>query len=551
MKRRANPFRSPERWNLRSVVGSAAVAALLIASASCWAEKVARSPAAGAEQLAALIDRRIEAGWAEHSLSPSPPADEATFLRRVSLDLVGRIASVAETRQFLREDSAEKRRQLVRRLVHSPEHARHMARFWRRLWIPEADTQTFEELVALLEPWLVDRLVAGERYDHLVRDLLMASAGLRGESAGSGGGLRAPPVFAAASSNSPANLAANTTRAFLGVNLGCAQCHDHPDGRWTREQFWQTAAFFAPPEVDPSNRDAPSPPRLAIGDSGRVVEAVFLGGRIPRWSQDLERDSGRRELARWMIEPGNRYFARNGVNRLWAKFFGRGLVQPEDDLSAADTAAHARLLDELADAFTASGFDLRLLTEAIVLSRPYQLASRETGGGGGAGDADWFAAMPVRGLTGEQLYDSLRTAAGFSAERVDLQPERARRERESFAERFAVADPMMAERSIAQTLTLFNGQPVSRFTSPQQSPLLVALLDAPFLDSETRLETLFLAALNRPPGPAERARLLDYLKQRTSADAESIADAKSIVEAERYADLLWVLFNSSEFNSIQ
>jgi hypothetical protein len=210
------------------------------------------------------------------------------------------------------------------------------------------------------------------------------------------------------------------------------------------------------------------------------------------------------------------------------------------------------LLEDLASAFTASGFDLRLLTEAIVLSRPYQLASR-TGGQptdiaagtvGGEDEADWFTSMPVRGLSGEQLYDSLRTAAGFSAERVDLQPERARREREAFARRFAVADPVMAERSIAQTLTLFNGQPVTRFTSPHHAPLLGAVLGAPFMDREARLETLFLATLNRPPEPDERARLLDYLAQDSDAGAPPDADA------ERFADVLWVLVNSSAFNSI-
>ncbi len=380
----------------------------------------------------------------------------------------------------------------------------------------------------------------------------MASSEPNPEATQPGGTQTPPPVFAAASSNSPANLAANTTRAFLGVNLGCAQCHNHPDGLWTQDQFWQTAAFFAPPGSKASERDAPSPPRLAVGDSGRVVEAVFLSGQTPRWPKRLGRDAGRRELARWMIQSDNPFFARNAVNRLWGKFFGRGLVQPEDDLSEADSATHAGLLDELASAFTASGFDLRLLTEAIVLSRPYQLASRRseqrtgvaTGTVGGAGDADWFVAMPMRGLSGEQLYDSLRTAAGFSAERVDLQPERARREREAFARRFAVADPVMAERSIAQALTLFNGDPVTRFTSPRHSPLLGAVLGAPFMDGEARLETLFLATLNRRPEPDERKRLLDYLTREPPADGERVSDA------ERFADVLWVLVNSSAFNSI-
>jgi hypothetical protein len=523
-----------------------------------------------------MIDHGLEYDWSARGIDRAPPATDEVFVRRMHLDLLGRIASVREARDFLSDGSKRKRAEWIRRLVDSPEHARHMARYWRSAWIPEAETQPFQELSESLDPWLASQLRLGTGYDKIVRELLVAStsktaalAAMQPRGASTtlprnslSASLSAPPVFAAANTNSPGNLAASTARAFLGINIGCAQCHDHPFSQWSREQFWQLAAFFAAPQREPKNGrpDANSnrlertgflAPRLAVAETDRVVQARFLDGQRPNWPDNMSADEGRRQLAEWIVDADNAYFARNAVNRLWAKFFGRGLVEPLDDLTDVNHSPHSELLGQLAAGFIQNDFDLRVLTKAIVSSRAYQLSSTANHPRGTRSTSDEatrsFASMPVRLLSGGQLYDSLRLAAGHPPERNDLNRQDHLVERERFIKQFFVRHPTSAQRSIPQTLTLFNGRPVNQFTSPNRSPTLKALIEAPFLDEDGRLETLFLATLNRRPTTAEKRLFGNFarsLESRQSSGTEHVS-------AEAMSDLLWVLLQSTEFNTIR
>lgn len=445
--------------------------------------RAAPTPAA----LAAQVDAHLAAAWAREQVRPAPRCADATFVRRVYLDLVGRIPTPAEVRDFTGDRPA-----LVARLVRSPAHARHQALFWRRQWVPQADTPRFAPLAADLDDWLTRQVRAHTPYDRLVRDLLLG----------------APAGFLSAGEFKPENLAANTTRAFLGINLDCAQCHNHPFARWTREQFWETAAFFT--------RDR----RITVPDTNRKPLAPrLLNGQVPQWPAAPAADSGRQALAVWVTARANPYFARNAVNRLWADLLGTGLVEPLDDLSDDNPASQPRVLDDLAAAFAASGFDLRYLTETIVLTRAYQLASV-----GPASDPSLFARAAVRGLTGEQLYDSLRVAAGLPPQRDDLTPATGPDERQAFAARFRIERSGTAQRSILQSLALMNGP----LTDPKSTPTLRAVVGSPFLDARGKVTALYLAALGRKPGD-EAARV--------STDAAALAD------------LFWALLNSTEFST--
>ena len=392
------------------------------------------------------------------------------------------------------------------------------------------------------------RLQQNVAYDRLAHELLTWS------EAGPKGSELSPANFYLASEFKPENLAANATRAFLGVNLDCAQCHDHPFARWTRDQFWETAAFFAP--VQQGQTGPTELPRITIPQTERALAPRLLTTEQINWPQPVDERTIRRALADWTTSVGNPYFAKNAVNRLWAHFLGSALVEPLDDLSsdAGSEGESAALLEELAETFVASGFDLQLLTEAIVQTEAYRMST--TGSGQallarGPKGNDWpstfasyssdlapFAQRRVRGLTGEQLYDSLRTAAGLPPERNDLGRGATWETRQQFRGLFFIGSPAAAERSISQALALMNGPLITDLCRPEVNQTLAAILDAPFLNRDQQIETVFLAVLNRPPSERELELVVRAIDGRPATEL-----------AQAYGDLFWVLINSTEFNT--
>jgi hypothetical protein len=474
------------------------------------------------QAFANTIDRHLEAAWIAASATPAPPADDATFLRRAYLDLVGHIPTVGEVRAFETDRAPDKRARLIDRLVASQAHARHTAVFWRKTWLPQ--TALLSASGDGTDDWLAVRLHRGDKYDRIVRDLLTPTIEVRP----AGRDLGVPQSFYSANEYKPESLAAGAARAFLGINLDCAQCHNHPFARWTRDQFWQTAAFFTRPAAGAKRLE------VKVMDSDRLVGAKLLTTEAVAWPDRMELDTGRRVLADWVTATGNPYFARNAVNRVWAHLFGTGLVEPLDDLSADAEPAGPGLLDDLTKAFIDSGFDLQYLTRAIVRTRAYRLSSV-----GPTTDPRLFARFPVRGLTGEQLYDSLRVAAGLPPLRTDLDPAAAGLERQRFAARFYVERPVAAERSILQALALMNGKLTSELTATESAPTVRGVVDAPFLDARAKVEALYLAAVGRRPSEDDIARLAAYVET-GGADR----DPKKAL-----ADVFWALLNSSEFNT--
>ena len=477
-----------------------------------------------------LIDQRLEAKAGEGSPTF---ADDAAFLRRLSLDLVGRIPKVAEVREFLEDDSETKRDRAIERLLDSGAHYKNMATFWRRAWVPQADTPEFADVADGFELWLSHELRRQTSYDRLVAKVVIWNLEVRTSGAIDPGG------FYSANESSPANLAASSTRAFLGINLDCAQCHNHPFARWTREQFWQTAAFFASPAKDGDGKAAL--PKVRIPDSELEYEPALLSAQRVDWPSDLDTVALRKVLADWMTSERNLYLAKNAVNRLFSHFFGEAIVEPMDDLSsdAAASGARAELLAELAQAFVASGYDLRLLVEAMVRSDAYRLASHPSANSPSS-DSESIArsSAVVRGLTGEQLYDSLRTAAGLPPERSDVGRGSRLDQRKDFISVFYVERAHNAERSISQALALMNGSLVSELSAAANNPLLAGVLASPFMSRDEQIDTVFIAVLGRHAGEAERQAVLRRFEARPDAEFQ-----------EKLGDLFWVLVNSPEFNA--
>lgn len=496
------------------------------------------SPTSAADQpdpakLAAVIDARLSAEWKKANAHPANVVEDATFLRRASLDLIGRVPSVAETRAFLVDTSADKRAKLVNRLIDSGGHTRHMATFWRRTMVPQADTIEFARLADDFEAWVAVRVQDNVPYDRMVRELLTLPTTTTAPR-----GTVTPVSFFAASENKPENLAANATRSFLGVNLDCAQCHDHPFARWTRDQFWQTAAFFLPPQKDKDGKMT-VPPQIPIPNTKRTLGAELLTGDAVKWPSTIAPDTGRQLLATWLTGKENPYFARNAVNRMWSQVYGTALVEPLDDLSGetGNKGYHAELLKELADAFVASGYDMKYITRAMVQTKAYQLSTVVPEGA--PTDPRLFAKMPVRGMTGEQLYDSLRTAAGLPPERDDTGRGLGLEARRRFAAQFHVERAVTAERSIVQALSMMNGHMTTDLTDPAKNPTLAGAADAPFLDTRGKVETLFMGVLGRKPTAKEATAIIKYVD-----DGGTENDPHHAL-----GDVFWALINSTEFNT--
>lgn len=538
---------------------------VLLAGAALSAAPPASTRPAGTDPdrkvraLAARMDHHLEAGWAAGAVQPAPLADDAEFVRRVSLDLAGRIPSVSEVRAFLEDTRPDKRLRLVDRLLEGPRYVTHFTQVWRALLLPEANTNfQARYLTPGFEAWLRRKLSANAPYDQMVRDLLTSPVGpaVQGNPYAVAGRGTTPIGFYLAKELKPENVAAATARLFLGVKLECAQCHNHPFADWKREQFWGLAAFFAGMQRQGNGDFVAAAPEkadrreLTIPGTERVVRAAFLDGTMPKWKT---RQTPRETLAEWMTRADNPYFARAAVNRMWAYFLGTGLVEPVDEMVGGEHRSHhPELLDELAHAFTAHGFDLKFLIRAITASRAYQLTSR----GREPVEAHLFARMPLRGLSAEQLYDSVAQATGFREPAVVGPPGAVvfnnRSSRNDFLNRFAneTDRPTEVQTSILQALALMNGRLIADATSLEKSETLAAVVDAPFLDMAGRIETLFLATLSRPPREREKARILNYLAQasagvepgspRTPADQEKASQ-------QALANVFWVLLNSAEF----
>jgi len=500
-----------------------------------------------AQQLADRIDALVEAQWAKEKITPAPVAGDAEFLRRVSLDLCGRIPAGSEVRDFISDASPAKRRAAIDRMLDSPTYIVHATNRWREAMLPEADSDDILKRIAVptFESWLRSRIADNRDYAEIVREILTLP--VQGGNMMEGfnqPNASTPEAFYRAKQAKPENLGAATSRLFLGVRLECAQCHDHPFDKWKRDEFWSYAAFFSEfqqPAAGPvtevlKNVLKPDTHSLKIPDTEQVVKATFLGGPQPEWT---DQQSAREKLADWITSADNPWFARAAANRVWAQMFGQGIVDPVDDFGTNNPPSHPEVLDELAKAFGENRHDLRFLARAIALSKTYQRTSRRTDPS--QDTPRTFARMPVRAMSPEQIFDCLAQATGrftfFDPEQpLNFSNDPARQE---FLETFTNDSESTVERqsTILQALTLMNGSFVASATDIAASQSLTATIEAPFLNTPERIEALFLAALSRPPQADELSRFRSYVD---SGGPEN--DPKKAL-----ADVFWALLNSNEF----
>lgn len=538
----------------------ATTASLCIYSLFCT---LSAAPAAGPDEswraTVQKIDAEFERAWSDEEIVPAEPATDAEFLRRVYLDVIGRIPAVSEVRQFstdgpIAADSSEtftpgtiaptaaaKREALVEGLLDSPAFVRHLTISLRNSFIPEATEQAnLRFLVPGFEAWLWQKLADRTPYDQLVREIITTKFGNTGNAITDAS---RPDAFFAAREFKPENLATATSRAFLGVRLDCAQCHDHPFDKWTQDQFWNLAAFYSGFEnanqaaqpgmmAVPSERATKS---ILIPGTERTVPAVFLSGTEPDWQGDEA--TARGLLADWIVDSENPWFAKMAVNRLWAGFFGRGLVDPIDDFSENNPSALPDVLNILAQDFQDHGYKLNRTIRIIAATRAYQLGSLRSDNS--QDDPEMFARSALRGLTPEQFFDSLAEATGF------YQPYRSdnpfviqqNTPRSRFLNLFRTSDRSSLERqtTVLQALAMMNGDFVSDATNIQNSVTMKAITLFPGMNDAQKVEALYLATVSRKPNSPQLQRAIQHIE----AMANSTEDG--------FADVFWVLLNSSEF----
>jgi hypothetical protein len=534
-----------------------------IASGAAGTErKVARvvdRPAGKPADVARLIDKAIDARLRAEKVPASPAAGDAEFLRRVSLDVTGKPPTGPRAAAFLADTDPHKREKLVESLLASPDYGGHLGERWvNQFYLGTVNQRPPDP--APFKTWLAKGLNDGRGWDALVRDVVTATGpvsdapqGLFFYYNGDMNGQFAPKI-----------LAGNIGQVFLGVQLQCAECHDHPFGTWKQTDFWAVASFFAQtarmetaenkntPGVKDRHTEPPKPGKkpqpplkeIAIGipndgearNGGKKVPAAFPDGR--RVEADPTKGH-RTPFAEWLTARDNRLFARATVNRFWAHFFGRGFVNPLNDFGDHNAPSHPELLDLLADEFVASDFDVRHLVRCICLSGAYQRSGRAAGGNDRPGAEALFARMAPKVLTPEQLYDALCVALEVPEVAPPADPKKKPNPklppppspRSVFVAFFRgpgeLDEPTEMKLGVPHVLKLMNE---SVFNSGGGVADRVASAKSP----GEAIDGLFLAVLSRRPTLAERETFAAFAARHGSP-------------REGYARVAWVLINSSEF----
>ena len=491
---------------------------------------------------ASRVDQLIARRWEAEGVSPASIADDAEFMRRIYLDLAGKIPPVMEVREFLADQDPGKRRRLADELLESPNYVAHFSEVWTDVLIPEAAAdQQLRFLKPGFEAWLRQKLEYDVPYDVLVREILAGELPDQRQRVNQFV-LVSPSAFFTTKQGKPENLAAATTRVFLGVRIECAQCHDHPFDTWQRQQFWSTAAFFA--GIQRQRPQAATSPlverkqksKIRIPDTDLVVNAAFVTGEEPDWGTS---ESPRATLAEWITAKDNPYFARTAVNRIWGQMFGRGIVEPVDDFSPNNPPSHPELLEELAALLVKADFDTKFILRVIAATETYQRSSQRTHAS--QDEPRLFAKMSVRGLTSQQLFKSLAQATGFYEE-----PARRLQAQFTVNQEDAKSDLLQAfegsaasavdrQTTIIQALAMMNGSFTGAATSSANNQTFGAILDYPGMDTEQKLEAMYLATLSRPPRDDERERLVKFVAGGTKPQRDALGH------------VFWALLNSSEF----
>jgi len=530
----------------------------------------AEAPATGLNYQVEQIDKMIEQVWTDYELRPSKPATEGEWCRRAYLDLIGRIPSVKELNEFLADRSAEKKSNLVNKLLYDDAYTEEFARNWTTIWtnllIGRTGGTEDNSMISRdgMQKYLRDSFARAKPYDKMVYELVTATGSTTPTSKDFNGATNF--LIDKVNEEDAALATAATTKIFMGLQVQCTQCHNHPFNDWKQQKYWEMNAFFRQAKAFRSEMMAAD---NMTGASAQLLDQDFAGESrkdpsnaelfyelrngllsvaYPVFVDGTEIDksgyvlvSNRREkLAELMINSP--YFTRSIANRTWGHFLGYGFTSPVDDLGPHNIPSHPELLEYLSEEFRKSNFDLRQLMTWIVLSRAYGLSSQRNSYNQKddplLGESPKFSHFYIRQMEAEQLYESLLVATEV-AKTGSYQEQESQKARwmAQFVSAFGNdegEESTSFNGTIPQILMMFNGDLVRNATSTGKGTLINRLAYSNLNDAK-KIDHLFLAGLSRTPNS----------KEKNIAGVLFKTHAKDQKEALR--DMWWVILNTNEF----
>lgn len=498
-----------------------------------------------------FVDNHVFANLKEIGVPPSPVADDATFLRRVSLDIAGRLPTEQEAMAFQQSSDSNKREKVIERLLRSPGYADFFANKWTSLLKNRRDDASDITSNFAFHAWIRDSLLANVPYDQIVRELLAATGTV----------IENPPVAWYKRVKEPKEQLEDVAQLFLGVRLQCAQCHHHPFERWSQDDYYSLSAFFTQVGRKPTatrGEDLIFHKRgLATAvnvKTGMSLKPAAFGDDVGDIAPDQD---PRLRLADWMSSPENPFFARALVNRYWKHFFNRGLIEPEDDIRDTNPPTNPELLAALEKHFISSGFDLKELVRVITTSHAYQLSSVPNDYN--LIDRQNFSRFYPRRLQAEMLLDAINdlteSPTAFAnlppGTRAIALPDNSYNRASEFLRVFGRPDSFsvcecerVQSSSLAQSLHLINSSEIkSKLGASSGRAAQLAAHEGTLQD---KISELYVAAFSRQPRPEELLVAMDYFSEpRVDADGNAIDPGKAA--RENFQDLIWALMNSKEF----
>lgn len=498
-----------------------------------------------------FVDEHLFANLKEIGIPPSPICDDATFLRRVTLDIAGRLPKEAEATAFQANTAADKRDQVIEALLRSPDYADYFAGKWTPLLKNRRDDASDITSNFAFHAWIRDSLLANVPYDQIVRELLAATGTVIGN----------PPVAWYKRVKDPKQQLEDVAQLFLGVRMQCAQCHHHPFERWSQDDYYSFAAFFSQVGRKPTatrgedlifhKRGVATAKNVKTGES---LKPAAFGDDVGEIAPDAD---PRLRLADWMSSPENPFFARALVNRYWKHFFKRALIEPEDDIRDTNPPTNPILLTALEQHFIGSEFDLKSLVREITRSHAYQLSAVPNSHN--LVDRQNYSRYYPRRLQAEVLLDAIDQMTGATTTFANLPPgtravalpDNSYNRASPFLQVFGRPNSLsvcecerVQSSSLAQSLHLINSSEMkAKLATGNGRAAKLAGSDA---TAEERITELYLAAFSRIPRPDELQTALDYLNEEVVDAAGKPIDKKKAAHG-NFQDLIWALINSKEF----
>ncbi|HWL09067.1 MAG TPA: DUF1549 and DUF1553 domain-containing protein [Planctomicrobium sp.] len=498
-----------------------------------------------------FIDELVFSNLKRLGIPPSEVCDDATFLRRASVDIAGQLPTVEETEAFLADTNPDKRDLLIDTLLSGPGYADYFANKWGALLKNRRDAASDKTSNFAFHSWLRDSLLENKPYNDIVTELLGATGDVVGN----------PPVAWYKRVKQPEAQLEDIAQLFLGVRMQCAQCHHHPFERWSQDDYYRFGAFFSQigrtPTATPDEDIIFHKRGLATSENKKTRQKVTPAALGAPPFDILPDEDPRLYLANWMSEPDNPFFAKALVNRYWKHFFKRGLIDPEDDIRDTNPPSNPELLDALAQHFVKSGYDLKELVRVITQSKTYQLSSVPNAHN--VIDEQNYSRYYPRHLTAEVLLDSIDQVTGGTTNFADMPagtravslPDNSYSRTVYFLNVFGRpggASVCECERvdssSLSQSLHLMNSQEIlGKMSANQGQAFKLSTNDQPV---EANVRHLYLALFSRGPKPEEIQVAESYLAKTRMDDNGKPLDPKLSLR-KGYEDLLWALINTKEF----